>query len=158
MANLQEAFEKKGFHKKENSVHSKHFNKDSLPRILEFYIDNEKKKLNKDWMEKECEKWGEKFHFDRVKSSQIRKFYGDVLAMDSKAETQEFEIILPQIKMLKSKTAYASSPNKSGRIPESFKDFLNKMVDRVNDKKDLKAFKLIFEAILGFYYGKGGIQ
>lgn len=158
MANHHEAFVKKGFKKKENAGQSKHFKKDSIPRILEFYVDNEKKKLNKEWMEKECEEWGEKFHFDRVKSSQIRKFYGDVLAMESKAETQEFEIILPQIKMLKSKTAYASSPNKSSRIPKSFKDFLNKMVDRINDKKDLKAFKLIFEAILGFYYGKGEIR
>lgn len=155
MSTIKDAFEKKGFQSKNNSREFTKKKGDKFPGFLDFYVDDKKKKLNKDWMDKKCQEWAEKFFNDRLSSSQIRKFYGDVLEMELKAEKQEFEIIVPQIKMLKSKAAYSANPKKSGHIPESFKKFLTEMVDRVNDKKDLKAFKLIFESILGFYYGKG---
>lgn len=92
-----------------------------------------------------------------IKSSQLRKFYGDVKNLEQlwvnqhKSETA-FLGILPQIKMLKAKVAYARG---RGVVPQFFASWLSDNVDSISTQKDFAAFLLHFEAVVGFCYGEG---
>lgn len=96
-----------------------------------------------------------------ITSAQLRKFYNEFKGLEKKlqfkAKTPEleeaaFRSILPLVKMVKSKVAYATGGNK---VPKGFADWLNKNVDTVNSARDFKAFLLHFEAVVGFCYGLG---
>lgn len=93
---------------------------------------------------------------DRLNSSQLRKFYHEVKALEAKIEAGGFEANAPFVKMLRSKVAYACPVRGDRKIPESFARFLWKHIEQVRSEKDFKAFGTVFEAIVGFFYGKGG--
>ena len=86
--------------------------------------------------------------------AQLRRFYGDFKQLQKKVGAQGFNRVKPLIKMVKSKAAYSANPN-NRKIPDAFKDFLEKNVDAINDEKDFEAFMLHFEAVVGFFYGQG---
>ncbi|WP_298068389.1 type III-A CRISPR-associated protein Csm2, partial [uncultured Mailhella sp.] len=69
-----------------------------------------------------------------------------------KCSDEAFAGILPQIKILKAKAAYAK-----GRkvVPSAFSDWIAQHVDAINKPADFKAFLLHFEAVVGFCYGEG---
>lgn len=96
-----------------------------------------------------------------ITSAQLRKFYNEFKGLEKKLqfkaktpdmEETAFKGVLPLVKMVKSKVAYASGGNK---VPRTFADWLNKNVDSVNSARDFKAFLLHFEAVVGFCYGLG---
>lgn len=92
-----------------------------------------------------------------INSAQLRRFYGDVKNLEMRWENSQdkektFREILPMIKLLKAKAAYA---NKRALVPESFKSWIWENVDMINEMKDFKAFLLFFEAVVGFCYGNG---
>ena len=92
-----------------------------------------------------------------IKSSQLRKFYAEVKSLERAWEYQKrsetaFMGILPQIKILKAKAAYAHARE---TVPYEFTIWLNKHVDSIETTKDFKAFLLHFEAVVGFCYGEG---
>ena len=94
---------------------------------------------------------------DSIKSSQLRKFYADVKGLERSWEYQKrseaaFLGILPQIKILKAKAAYAQG---RGVVPPAFTQWVNTHVDAVSTSADFKAFLLHFEAVVGFCYGEG---
>ena len=94
---------------------------------------------------------------DSIKSSQLRKFYADVKSLERTWEYQgcsdaAFLGILPQIKILKAKAAYAQG---RGVVPPAFTQWMNSHVDAVSTAADFKAFLLHFEAVVGFCYGEG---
>ena len=113
-----------------------------------------------------AQEWANKFYpkkEDRqknailIKSAQLRKFYNDVKNLEMRWENSQdkekaFREILPMIKLLKAKAAYA---NKRTLVPESFKSWIWENVDMINEMKDFKAFLLFFEAVVGFCYGNG---
>ena len=91
-----------------------------------------------------------------IKSSQLRKFYADVKSLERTWEYQKrseaaFLGILPQIKILKAKAAYAKSRDV---VPSAFVQWINRHVDAVSTSADFKAFLLHFEAVVGFCYGE----
>lgn len=91
-----------------------------------------------------------------LKAAQLRKFYGEVknleLRLKSSADKKAtFRQILPLIKLLKAKGAYAC---KRKVVPDAFKTWLTTNVDAVEDIKDFEAFLLYFEAVVGFCYGE----
>ena len=93
---------------------------------------------------------------DSIKSSQLRKFYADVKSLERTWEYQKrseaaFLGILPQIKILKAKAAYAQG---RGVVPPAFTQWMNSHVDAVSTSADFKAFLLHFEAVVGFCYGE----
>ena len=113
----------------------------------------------------DAKKWAEKFVKARpeLKSAQIRRFYHDVKALEAKIgaseEVEVFEKNLPLIKMLKSKVAYACPKTYGSRkIPIEFKQFMDECIDGIEDRKDFEAFTLVFEAVVGYFYGEGGRQ
>jgi CRISPR-associated protein Csm2 len=100
----------------------------------------------------------------KVKSTQMRRFYGDVKELESRverdaadifesAETQKLAKYLALIRMLKSKAAYAAGRE---TVSRAFESFIVKSVDQIKTPKDFRAFVLFFEAIVGYYYGAGG--
>ena len=87
-----------------------------------------------------------------VSSTQLRRFYNEFKGLEKRVNAKGFESVLPLIKMVRSRAFYASNGNK---IPKSFKDFLVKNVEAINEEKDFEAFLLHFEAVVGFCYGMG---
>ena len=84
------------------------------------------------------------------KRTQLRKFYDEVLRLDSEARArpEEWERILPMVHMLTAKAAYAK-----GRqlISDTFLSFIKNSVSQVERQKDLAVFSSFFEAVMGFY-------
>ncbi len=126
--------------------------------MIQFYKNG---KLDPELVSKKAEEWAGDFYDpqrnpkENLTSAQMRKFYGEVLAIEEKLKVKhDFEMVYPQILMLKSKAAYAANPN-NRKIPDTFKNWIFKMVDSIKSENDFKAFKLIFEAVVGYYYGKG---
>lgn len=95
-----------------------------------------------------------------VQNTQMRKFYDQVLDLQQKAkqiEEDEFvSDLLPFVKMLNSKVAYASTRSSAGGkiVNKEFVDMMNSCINQVSSKKDLNTFKLFFEAVIGFHKGR----
>jgi CRISPR-associated protein Csm2 len=86
-----------------------------------------------------------------ISTTQFRKFYDKVLELTQKGENLEqkdFEIeVLPFLKMLKSKVAYAKTRKTCG---DNFVKLMNTSIDKVNSIEELKNFKYFLESIIGF--------
>lgn len=93
-----------------------------------------------------------------LSSAQLRRFYHDVKSLEARITSDgEFTGNKPLIKMLKSKVAYACPRTYSGRkVPWEFREFFEECVDKINQWKDFQAFALVFEAVVGYFYGEGG--
>lgn len=84
------------------------------------------------------------------KPTQVRKFFDEVIRFQGMVQSDptQFGELLPYIKMLNAKAAYAAGRDLIG--PE-FKGFLNESLKQVNDQQDFELFCSFFEAFLGFY-------
>ena len=100
----------------------------------------------KKWAEKICNSRGR--NYCNVKSTQLRNFYEKVMELEERASKEPFEEVLPFVKMLNSKVAYAEA---RGNVSNDFVDMMNQCIAQVNDVDSLKRFKLFFEAVIGFY-------
>jgi CRISPR type III-A-associated protein Csm2 len=103
-----------------------------------------------------AEKWSKVIvNTDRgVEKNQLRNFYDKVLELEEKAinvNDDEFKIkVLPFIKMLNSKVAYAKN-KQQGSVNKAFVIFMNEAIKQVNSKDTFTNFKFLFEAVLGFF-------
>jgi CRISPR-associated protein Csm2 len=89
------------------------------------------------------------------KPTQLRKFYDEILRFDGMLKSSppehqkaEFEKLLPYLKMLNAKAAYAMGRD---LITKEFKDFLSQSLMQVKNKDDFDIFAGLFEAFMGFY-------
>lgn len=84
------------------------------------------------------------------KRSQIRKFYDEVLNFSARVgkDSTEFKKMLPYLKMLNAKAAYAKG---RGLISDSFKNFISDSLKQINDIDDFEVFLGLFEAFMGYY-------
>jgi len=85
------------------------------------------------------------------KRTQIRKFYDEVVKLDTEAKSrsiEEWDYILPLVHMLTAKAAYAK-----GRelVSDAFVNFIKSSVDQIKKREDLAVFAGFFEALMGFY-------
>ena len=112
---------------------------------------------------KTADKWAEKIGNDKkygVQNTQMRKFYDQVLSLQQKAKQmsdEDFQSdLLPFVKMLNSKVAYASTRNSGGGkiVNSEFVNMMGLCINQVSNKKDLNTFKLFFEAVIGFHKGR----
>jgi len=111
---------------------------------------------------KTADKWAEKIGNGKggVQNTQMRKFYDQVLSLQQKAKPmsdEEFQSdLLPFVKMLNSKVAYASTRNSGGGkiVNKAFVEMMSSCINQVSGKKDLNTFKLFFEAVIGFHKGR----
>lgn len=120
---------------------------------VSFYRDEGKKTLNPVLFSDTAGKYAEQFskadeRFN--KRSQIRKFYDEVMRLNSlsKANAEEWDNILPYVNMLIAKATYAE-----GRklVTSDFVDFMKTCIRQVHVQKDLEVFANFFEALMGFY-------
>ena len=91
-----------------------------------------------------------------LSSAQLRRFFSEFRQLEKKVKVMDFNRVKPLIKMVKSKASYAANPS-NPKIPVSFKNFLIKNIDEINEEKDFEAFMLHFEAVVGFFYGIEGV-
>lgn len=103
-----------------------------------------------------AERKAESFVGDGLTSAQLRRFYNEVKALEARIEAGGFEANAPLVKMLRSKVAYACPQQGNQKIPKSFATFLWKHIEHIRSKQDFEDFCLMFEAVVGFFYGKGG--
>ena len=87
-----------------------------------------------------------------INSAQLRRFYSEVKTLEriwiTRGQTNEaFAALLPQIKILKAKAAYAKGREVA---PQYFQTWMSAHVNAVNSPKDFEAFLLHFEAVIGF--------
>lgn len=91
----------------------------------------------------------------KLSSTQIRKFYEEVLNLKTQLDNgKKFDEILPYFKMLKAKANVAYERDV---INTNFKTFIEKNVDYVDrDENRFKIFCTFFEAVVA--YAKGTIR
>jgi CRISPR type III-A-associated protein Csm2 len=86
-----------------------------------------------------------------ITTTQYRKFYDWILRQAERAEgisEEQFQReVLPMVKLLLSKVAYAKTRN---NCKQEFQVLMTKWIQAVNSKEELRNFKLMMEAILGF--------
>jgi len=121
---------------------------------MQFWKDKKKKLVNPDLFSTEAEKQAKKVADEgsktRNKRSQIRKFYDEVLNFSTRVgkDPEEFQRMLPYLKMLNAKAAYARGRD---LISDGFKDFITSALKQVNDREDFEVFLGLFEAFMGYY-------
>lgn len=119
-----------------------------------FWKDKDKKLIDPELFSSTAEVLAKKIYEEgnnkTNKPTQIRKFYDEVLRFDSMLKTNpgEFEIMLPYLKMLNAKAAYAMGRD---LVSKGFKDFISTSLNNIKDKDDFDAFAGLFEAFMGYY-------
>ncbi len=120
-----------------------------------FWKDKENGKVDPLLFSKRAEDMAEKLAHNRKKdenkSTQLRRFYDEVLRLEAEtkmAGPEKWDFILPQVHMLVSKAAYAKGREK---VSDSFLEFIKSSVNQVEGPKDLSIFVSFFEAVMGFY-------
>ncbi len=133
---------------------------------MKYYADEAQTAIRTELVDEEALKYAKKFvpedkrDKNRIKASQLRKFYADVKSCESAWKNSSpddqrestFPAVLPRIKILKAKVEYAK-----GRkvVPDDFAAWLSTCVDGIKNGKDFEAFLLHFEAVVGYCYGQG---
>lgn len=117
--------------------------------------------LRKALLTTEAEDWGDRFvHPEKgekpLNSTQLRRFYNDVKALEARIDATGFEENMALVGMLRSKVAYACPDKGEKKVPTVFKEFIEAGVKAVKNEENFKDFVLFFEAVVGFFYGKGG--
>ncbi len=119
-----------------------------------FWKDKEKKLIKPELFSEIAEELAKTIHSEASnktnKPTQIRKFYEEVMRFDSmlKVNPEEFDNLLPYMKMLNAKAAYAMGRD---LVSKGFKDFIKKSLDNIDDKDDFDVFAGLFEAFMGYY-------
>lgn len=124
---------------------------------VQFWKDRSKRQIDPDLFSTTAEELAKKINLERMnsrdklnKSTQIRKFFDEVIRFQGMIQgaPEQFEELLPYIKMLNAKAAYAAGRDLIG---SEFKVFLSESLKQVNDRQDFEVFCSFFEAFLGFY-------
>jgi CRISPR-associated protein Csm2 len=126
--------------------------------------------LRKEILDDEARKLGQRFARgdQRVTSAQMRRFYGDVKELQTRLERNlgkkvlensgDPELLAPtlaMIRLLKAKAAYARG-RQTARVSLLFEQFMDRCVDQIKSPRDFHGFTLVFEAVVGYFYGAGG--
>lgn len=139
---------------------------------IKFWKDKDKKIIDPDLFSSKAEKLALTIFEDQQasrgkqnKPTQLRKFYDEVIRFGSmlqglsvEQQKEEFDRILPYLKMLNAKAAYAQGRD---LVSKNFKDFIANSLIKIEDKDDFEAFAGFFESFMGFYKfydEKGSVQ
>lgn len=87
---------------------------------------------------------------EKNKSTQLRKFYDEIVMWDQRVKTnpEKFAEYLPLIRMINAKVAYAKGRD---LVDESFFNLMKKCLSEVKDEKSFSSCKKFLEAFMGFY-------
>ena len=87
------------------------------------------------------------------KTTQLRKFYDELAMWNDRVQlvrenkAGKFQELMPFIKMLKAKVAYAEGRK---NVDKNFSDIFNRCIDQINNVETLRDAKLLMEAVMGF--------
>ena len=87
------------------------------------------------------------------KTTQLRKFYDELAMWNDRVQLVrenkqgKFQELIPFIKMLKDKVAYAEGRK---HVDKSFSEVFNRCIDQINNVETLRDAKLFMEAVMGF--------
>jgi CRISPR-associated protein Csm2 len=123
---------------------------------IELWKDKTNKIVDPSLFSEKAEKLAKEFANDNEKNkkmnkrTQIRKFYDEVLRLDSLAQNrpEQWDFVLPQVHMLTAKAAYA---NGRELISDNFLCLVRCLVAQIKHSQDLSVFASFFEALMGFY-------
>ncbi len=120
---------------------------------IEFWKDKPKRIIDPTLFSVKAEKFADDLNRagQRVnKRSQIRKFYDEVLHLDSDSQRlpEQWDHILPRLHMLIAKAAYAKGRD---LVSDDFVEFIKSAVNDTHGPEDLAVFANFFEAVMGFY-------
>lgn len=84
------------------------------------------------------------------KPTQLRRFFDDVVMWEEKIRQnpERFNEYLPFIRMINAKAAYSQGRN---NVDTNFQKLMAHCLGMVDSEKEMKIFKLFFEAVMGFY-------
>ncbi len=123
--------------------------------MVQFFKDPEKRVLNPELFSKDAEEMAGKIHnsshgLDSNNKSQLRKFFDEVLRLNSlaKSNPDDWENIQPYVNMLIAKTVYAEGRKK---VTPEFVAMMKHCINKVKHAEDLDVFSSYFEAFIGFY-------
>lgn len=117
---------------------------------VKFFKEGDRKALRRELVDEEAQRWGERLG-EKVATTQLRRFYGDVLALKRRLELDPElpdEMIRSRLALLKAKAAYAA------RRDQDLLDllrFIREYGDSVDDRNDFFAFQTVFEAVTAFH-------
>jgi len=109
-------------------------------------------KLFSDTAERLAREIGEDGGRNRNKNSQIRRYFDEVVRLNTLAQQGDEEhmrySVLPQVHMLVAKVVYAQ-----GRklVTQSFVDMMKESINQITDRKDMQVFTNFLESFMGFY-------
>jgi CRISPR-associated protein Csm2 len=134
-----------------------------------FFKDKEREIIYSSLLDDRAKDWANNFFdpmnkYEKLSATQLRRFHNDVKELEARINAKVdafgdkgFDSMLPLVKMIKSKVAYAHrSGSTEKKIPKEFQIYMDTMINSINDYKDFKAFSLCFEAVVGYFFGKGG--
>ena len=87
------------------------------------------------------------------KTTQLRKFYDELAMWNDRVQlvrenkAGKFQELIPFIKMLKAKVAYAEGRK---NVDKNFSDIFNRCIDQISNVETLRDAKLFMEAVMGF--------
>ncbi|VEI57505.1 CRISPR type III-A/MTUBE-associated protein Csm2 [Pasteurella multocida] len=87
------------------------------------------------------------------KSTQLRKFYdelamwNDRIQLEKEERQAKFNELIPFIKMMKAKVAYAKGRQ---HIDDNFLNIFSRCIDEITSVETLKDAKLFMEAVMGY--------
>jgi CRISPR-associated protein Csm2 len=122
--------------------------------MVSFYKNPEKRMIEPQLFSKIAEEIAEKVHSsggrDSNKRSQLRKFFDEVIRLNSMAKSSpdDWDNILPYVNMLLAKVVYAEGRKK---VTGEFVDLIKNCIKQVKSPDDLDVFANFFEAFMGFY-------
>ncbi|MCL6606414.1 MAG: type III-A CRISPR-associated protein Csm2 [Paenibacillus sp.] len=101
-----------------------------------------------------AQKWAEFLAKARLNKAQIRRFYQDIKAIESRIgdDGESFQRNKASIVMLKAKAAYATAKSDSS-VPKEFKKLIEASVNQAKqDLEQFKGFVQFFEALVAYHY------
>ena len=122
--------------------------------MISFYKDKEKRTLDPKLFSDIAMVWADKIHEsggrDSNKRSQLRKFFDEVIRLNSLAKNNpdDWDKILPFVNMVIARAAYAEGRRK---VSKEFLELMKNCIGQVQNNKDLDVFANFFEAFMGFY-------
>jgi CRISPR-associated protein Csm2 len=121
------------------------------PNAFSFFTDKEKKILNTKYIDEKAIEWAQSFK--SLKSSQMRRFYDELKAIERSVMRgddfkKNFQSKLPLLILFKAKAVYSEKRKVS---PREFTQFIFDNIASIKDLDDFKAFIKVFESVVAFH-------
>lgn len=127
------------------------------PKPVRYYT--EQGNLNATLLEQEAEETAKALQ--RMKASQLRRFYDDVVSLRRRLDLEAgagdggreaaFETLRAEFKMLKAKAVYANGRDRGRTFPNEMLQFVVSHVHAVKTARDFEAFCRHFQAVVAFH-------